>query len=62
MALDVNGLITAAHSVAKPYIMQGLQKGIEKIDEVVAQTGTVADNLLWADIKESFCGSCPPPA
>jgi ABC-type molybdate transport system permease subunit len=54
MALDINGLIEAAHTVAKPYIMQGLKKGIEKIDETVAQSGTVADNLLWQDIKESF--------
>jgi hypothetical protein len=54
MALDINGLIEAAHSVAKPYIMQGLKKGIEKIDEVVAGTGTIADNLLWQDVKDSF--------
>lgn len=54
MALDFNLLIEKAHDVAKPYILQGLQKGIEKIDEEVEKTGTIADNLLWADVKESF--------
>lgn len=54
MALDMNALVEAAHKVAKPYIMQGLQKGMAKIDEVVADTGTIADNLLWADVKEAF--------
>lgn len=54
MALDFNALVTAAHTVAKPYIMEGLKKGISKVDEVVAESGTVADNLLWSDIKESF--------
>jgi len=54
MALDVNGLIEKAHAVAKPYIIQGLKKGILEIDDVVAKTGTIADNLLWADVKESF--------
>ena len=54
MALDLNLLITAAHEVAKPYIMDGLKKGIAKVDEVVETSGTVADNLLWADLKESF--------
>ena len=54
MALDYNGLIEQAHKVAKPYIIQGLKKGIEKVDETVAATGTIADNLLWEDVKESF--------
>ena len=54
MALDFNLLIENAHDVAKPYILQGLQKGIEKIDEEVEKTGTIADNLLWVDVKESF--------
>jgi len=54
MALDMNLLVEAAHKVAKPYIMEGLKKGIEKIDEVVEASGTVADNLIWADVKESF--------
>jgi len=50
----MNLLVEAAHKVAKPYIMEGLKKGIEKIDEVVEASGTVADNLIWADVKESF--------
>ena len=54
MALDMNLLVEAAHKVAKPYIMDGLKKGIEKIDEIVETSGTIADNLLWADVKESF--------
>jgi len=54
MALDMNLLVEAAHKVAKPYIMEGLKKGIEKIDEVVEASGTIADNLIWADVKESF--------
>ena len=54
MALDMNNLIEQAHKVAKPYIMQGLKKGIQKVDQVVAESGTIADNLLWADVKESF--------
>ena len=62
MVLDFNELITVAHSVAKPYIIQGLKKGIEKVDETVAKTGTVADNLLWEDLKESFQKPCEPPA
>ncbi len=62
MALDINSLIEAAHQVAKPFIMQGIKKGIEKIDDVVAKTGTVADNLIWQDVKESFCEPCDPPA
>jgi hypothetical protein len=62
MVLDFNELITVAHSVAKPYIIQGLKKGIEKVDETVAKTGTVADNLLWEDLKESFQKPCDPPA
>ena len=54
MAIDMNMLIEKAHDVAKPYIMQGLQKGIEKVDEVVEESGTIADNLLWDDVKEAF--------
>ena len=54
MGLDYNGLIEKAHGVAKPYIIQGLKKGIAKVDEEVEKTGTIADNLLWADVKESF--------
>jgi len=54
MALDMNLLVEKAHGVAKPYIMQGLKKGIEKIDAVVEESGTIADNLLWADVKEAF--------
>ena len=54
MALDWNSVIESAHVVAKPYIMEGLKKGIEKVDGIVAETGTIADNLLWADLKESF--------
>ena len=54
MALDMNVLIEAAHKVAKPYIMEGFKKGIEKVDEVVEASGTVADNLLWGDVKEAF--------
>jgi len=54
MALDYNGLIEKAHQVAKPYIIQGMKAGIAKVDEEVAQTGTIADNLLWQDVKDSF--------
>ena len=54
MALDMNLLVEAAHKVAKPYIMDGLKAGIAKVDEVVAASGTIADNLLWADVKEAF--------
>ena len=54
MALDMNMLVDKAHDVAKPYIMDGLKVGIAKVDEVVEATGTVADNLVWADVKESF--------
>lgn len=54
MALDMNGLIEKAHAVGKPYIIKGLQKGIAKVDEEVEKTGTIADNLLWADVKEAF--------
>jgi len=50
----MNMLIRKAHDVGKPYILQGLKKGIEKIDTEVDKTGTVADNLLWADVKEAF--------
>ena len=54
MALDMNLLVEAAHKVAKPYIMEGLKKGIDKVDEIVAASGTIADNLIWDDVKESF--------
>jgi len=54
MALDMNLLIEKAHDVAKPFIMTGLQKGIAKVDEIVEESGTIADNLLWADVKEAF--------
>lgn len=54
MALDMNVLIEAAHKVAKPYIMEGFKKGIAKVDEIVEASGTIADNLIWADVKESF--------
>ena len=54
MALDFNMLIDKAHDVAKPYIIEGMQKGIAKVDEMVEETGTIADNLIWADVKESF--------
>ena len=50
----MNGLIEKAHAVGKPYIIKGLQKGIAKVDEEVEKTGTIADNLLWADVKEAF--------
>jgi len=54
MALDMNLLIEKAHDVAKPYIMKGLKAGIIKVDEIVNESGTIADNLLWADVKEAF--------
>jgi len=54
MALDMNLLVEKAHDVAKPFILKGLKAGIAKIDEVVEASGTIADNLLWADVKESF--------
>ena len=54
MALDMNLLIEKAHDVAKPFIIQGMKKGIVAVDEFVAETGTIADNLIWGDVKESF--------
>jgi hypothetical protein len=64
MALDinVNDLLEKVHVFAKPYIVEGMKKGIVKIDETLANTGTVADNLLWEDLKESFQKPCEPPA
>jgi hypothetical protein len=60
MAFDVNDLLEKVHVFAKPYIVDGMKKGIVKIDETLAKTGTVADNLLWEDLKESFQKPCPP--
>ena len=54
MALDMNELIEVAHTAAKPYIMKGLAAGIAAADKKVDETGTIADNLLWADVKEAF--------
>ncbi len=54
MALDWNKVISEGHKVGKPFIIQGMKKGIEKIDEIVAESGTIADDLLWSDLKESF--------
>jgi len=54
MALDYNNIIEVAHKAAKPFIMKGLKAGIEAVDKKVEETGTIADNLLWADVKESF--------
>lgn len=54
MALDVNKIIEEGHKVAKPFIIQGIKKGIAKVDDMVEESGTIADNLLWADVKESF--------
>jgi len=54
MAINYNELIEVGHSAAKPFIMKGLKAGIAAIDKKVEETGTIADNLLWADVKESF--------
>lgn len=54
MALDWNKVIEEGHKVAKPFIIEGMKKGIAKVDEIVAASGTVADDLLWQDLKEAF--------
>ena len=54
MSLDWNKVIEEGHKVGKPFIIQGLKKGIEKIDTIVKESGTIADDLLWQDVKESF--------
>ena len=54
MVLDWNKVIEEGHKVGKPFIIQGMKKGIERIDEIVKESGTIADDLLWADLKESF--------
>ena len=53
MALNYNELIIVGHAAAKPFIMKGLEAGLAAIDKKVNETGTIADNLLWADIKGS---------
>ena len=54
MSLDWNKVIEEGHKVAKPFIIQGMKKGIVRVDEMVAESGTIADDLLWQDVKESF--------
>lgn len=51
MALDWNYVIKEGHKVSKPFIVQGLEKGLTRIDEIVAESGTIVDDLLWADAK-----------
>ena len=53
MALNYNELIVIGHAAAKPFIMKGLEAGLMAIDKKVEETGTIADNLLWADVKNS---------
>ena len=54
MALDWNKVIEEGHKVGKPFIIQGMKKGIIRIDEIVKESGTILDDLLWQDTKESF--------
>lgn len=60
MALDWNKVIEEGHKVGKPFIIEGMKKGIAKIDGIVAESGTIADDLLWQDLKESFQEPCNP--
>jgi len=53
MALDWNYAIKEGHKVAQPFIIKGIDKGLTKIDEIVEESGTVADDLLWADAKKA---------
>lgn len=50
----MNEYLEIAHKVAKPFIIKGMKAGIAAVTKKVAETGTVADNLLWGDLIESF--------
>ena len=54
MAIDFNEVFEVAHGAGKPFIMQGLEVALKKADDMVAESGTIVDNLLWADVKEAF--------
>jgi len=54
MAVNWNQAIEAGHKVASPYIIQGMKKGIEKVNEIVKESGTILDDLIWQDLKDSF--------
>jgi len=46
MALDWNYAIKEGHKVAQPFIIKGIDKGLTKVDEIVAESGTIADDLI----------------
>ena len=54
MALNWNYVIEEGHKVGKPFIIQGMKAAIVKIDGIVKESGTILDDLMWQDLKDSF--------
>ena len=50
----VNELVIIAHKAAKPFVIKGMKVGLAAVKQKTEETGTVLDNLLWADLVEAF--------